>query len=290
MDRTAAAYERLSGVYDVDWRHAVDSYLPLLDRLLGQERGKRILDLGCGTGLLAWELARRGHEVVGIDLSPAMINVARRKASGWGKTMAATHPGPEIDTDIGLDRTTAAPAKVAFSIGDMRSFRVAEQFDLVTCTFDALNYVTEIPELHAAFRCVRDAVSDHGRFVFDFATPAMYETHPRGASHRTIGSERITQWLRYDRASRLAVTWFRFGDDVVEMHRQRAYEMVEVARALRGCGMAVEQAFSGWRMRAYDSLAQRVICLAAPFPDEDEGKLRTDANARMSEKPTRNEP
>jgi len=238
VDRTAPAYERLSRVYDIDWRHAAEAYVPLLARLLGRVEKKRVLDLGCGTGLLALELANWGHRVVGIDRSPAMIDVARRKANGR--------------------------SDVTFSMGDIRRFDVGTGFDAVICTFDALNYVTETTELRSMFRCVRDAIEDHGRFVFDFTTPTMYEVHHKGALHRTIGSQPICQWLRYDRRSRLAVTRFRFGDDVVEVHRQRAYEMVDVARALRTGGMVVDEAYSGWEMRGYDSLAQRVICLASP--------------------------
>ncbi len=238
MDRTAPAYERLSRVYDIDWRHAAEAYVPLLARLLGRAEERRVLDLGCGTGLLALELANWGHRVVGIDRSPSMIDVARRKAHGR--------------------------SDIAFALGDIRRFDVGTGFDAAICTFDAINYVTEIAELRSMFRCVRDAIKDHGRFVFDFTTPTMYETHHKGALHRTIGSQRICQWLRYDRRSRLAVTTFRFGDDVVEVHRQRAYEMVDVARALRASGMAVDEAYSGWEMRDYDSLAQRVICLASP--------------------------
>ncbi len=47
--------------------------------VLGGRRG-RVLDAGCGTGRVAVELARRGHEVVGVDLDPSMLAVARRDA------------------------------------------------------------------------------------------------------------------------------------------------------------------------------------------------------------------
>lgn len=238
MDSNVPAYERLSRFYDIDWRHAADAYLPFLHRLLGPTGGKHVLDLGCGTGLVALELAERGHRIVGIDRSPAMIDVAKAKAA---------------------DRPD-----VVFRVGDIRRFDVEDTFDMVTCTFDALNYVTEISELRASFKLVRSALKNNGRFVFDFATPIMYETHHKGTLHRTIGTQQIAQWLRYDRTLRRAVTWFRFDDGVVEMHQQRAYEMVEISRALRECDLVVEEAYSGWKMRPYDPLAQRVICLATP--------------------------
>ena len=50
----------------------------LVDHLLGGRAGK-ILDAGCGTGRVAVELARRGHEVTGVEVDPAMLDVARAK-------------------------------------------------------------------------------------------------------------------------------------------------------------------------------------------------------------------
>ena len=50
----------------------------LVDSLL--EPGRSVLDAGCGTGRVAIELARRGHDVVGVDLDPAMLDLARSKA------------------------------------------------------------------------------------------------------------------------------------------------------------------------------------------------------------------
>jgi len=51
----------------------------LVTTLVG-DRGARILDAGCGTGRVAIELARRGYDVVGIDVEPAMLDTARAKA------------------------------------------------------------------------------------------------------------------------------------------------------------------------------------------------------------------
>ncbi|MDZ7617077.1 MAG: class I SAM-dependent methyltransferase, partial [Patescibacteria group bacterium] len=58
-----------------------------VERELGADRGKRILDIGCGTGRHAIELARRGYHVLGFDLSEAQLRRAREKAAEAGVTV-----------------------------------------------------------------------------------------------------------------------------------------------------------------------------------------------------------
>ena len=60
---------------DGDWNRRLNSD-PVLLELLGNIRGKRIADIGCGTGYLTNALTKLGAEVIGVDLSPAMIEVA----------------------------------------------------------------------------------------------------------------------------------------------------------------------------------------------------------------------
>lgn len=120
-----------AGLYEAKhsfvWRHG----LALVD-LLQPVPGERILDLGCGTGHLTAELARRGAEVVGLDHSPAMIGQAR-----------------------------AAFPQCRFEVGDARAFVFAAPFDAVLSNA-VLHWVRE-PERVIA--CVRAALRPGGRFV-----------------------------------------------------------------------------------------------------------------------------
>src|ERR1700738_3104848 len=58
-----------------------------LEALLALRPPRRILDLPCGQGRHAIELARRGYEVTGVDLSPYMLGVARERANASGVTV-----------------------------------------------------------------------------------------------------------------------------------------------------------------------------------------------------------
>ncbi len=76
---------------------------------------RRILDLACGTGIPPLELARRGYEVVGLDLPGEMLAVARRKAKKEG-------------------------LKVEFIRGNALEIDFEEEFDAVTMFFSSITY------------------------------------------------------------------------------------------------------------------------------------------------------
>jgi SAM-dependent methyltransferase len=72
--------------YDARWKrlaaagHDIHGEADLVDALLREHGGRRVLDAGCGTGRVAIELAARGYHVVGVDLDPGMLAAARDKA------------------------------------------------------------------------------------------------------------------------------------------------------------------------------------------------------------------
>lgn len=96
------------------------------------------LDIGCGTGVLCEILHAQGIEVSGMDLSEGMISVARER-------------NPEIH----------------YEVANMVTYRPERQFDLVTCTGDALNHIISPEDIACVFENVHAYLSDSGYFIFD---------------------------------------------------------------------------------------------------------------------------
>jgi SAM-dependent methyltransferase len=145
-----AAYDALAPAYDaLTAGHDYDRWLLVLERLARRHglRGRRLLDLACGTGRSFEPMVRRGYRVTACDVSPAMVHLARRRAPG-------------------------VPVEVA----DMRALPDLGAFDLVTCLDDAINYLPEERDLDAAFAGVARALRTGGLFVFDLNTLRTYRT------------------------------------------------------------------------------------------------------------------
>ena len=141
------AYTRLAGVYD---EIVVDPCYPFwadfLDEILsGSDPAvESVLDVCCGTGLMAAQLVQRGYQVLGVDSSVAMLQRARQVLGPEGQLVEATLP------DLGTDQL----------------------FDAAISTFDGLNYLTPHD-----FRMSIAAIAAHlrpgGWFIFDLHTDAM---------------------------------------------------------------------------------------------------------------------
>jgi SAM-dependent methyltransferase len=105
-----------------------------------------VLDLGCGTGRHAIELANRGIQVCGVDLSEPMIRIAQSKVS----------------------KTTFSAGGLQFLHADIRTLALDQTFDAVICLFHVLSYQTTHSDLQAVFAVVRRHLKPGGVFVFDF--------------------------------------------------------------------------------------------------------------------------
>lgn len=124
--------------------------------LVGGERPKSLLDVGCGTGKHAVEFAKRGYSVVGVDLSESMLSHARTTA-------------------------TALPPynQPKFICGDARDFECTQKFDSAIMMFAVIGYLTENEDAVAAFRNIRDHLEPGAPFACDFwYGPSVLSTRP----------------------------------------------------------------------------------------------------------------
>jgi SAM-dependent methyltransferase len=157
-----AAYEELAPHYDAltaGYDH--DVWLVALEQAALRHglRGRRLLDVACGTGKSFLPLLRRGYEATACDLSPAMVRIARRRARGRARLFVA----------------------------DMRALPPIGRFDLVTCLDDALNYLLSDADLAAALGAMAGRLSAGGLLVFDVNTLATYRTAFAGRIERSCG-------------------------------------------------------------------------------------------------------
>ena len=217
--RHVEAYSRLAGVYDdivVDPCH--DRWASFLhERWRADPVGVRsVLDLCCGTGLLAGELTARGYRVVGVDASDAMLALARER--------------------LGLE--------VTFHRMTLPDLALDGVFDAAVCTFDGLNYLTA-DELRSTFAAVALHLRPGGWLVFDLHTDAMMDftvANPTVAG-RAAGNDFVISSVVDARArtcdTRIELTRPRHGDPFTEQHRQYFHTDAVVRTALGDAGFAV---------------------------------------------------
>jgi SAM-dependent methyltransferase len=220
-------YKRFSKIYDSHWGNFSKQYVDWINRLLKERdiiKG-RILDLACGTGVLAIELAQCGHRVHGIDISAEMIEKARAKSAGL--------------------------SNISFDIQDMTRFKIEGNFDLIACTFDSINYVLHPDQLRRMFSRVASVLSESGLFIFDSNTKAIYQSHSNETTKHELDGESVIEYCKYDSVQNEGRTAFSFSDGTYEIHRQRPYDNDELSPLLKAAGLHTIHLFSWFDIIPY---------------------------------------
>jgi SAM-dependent methyltransferase len=144
-------YERMAPFYDDltahhDYELYLRNVLPAAERLgLG---GRRLLDVGCGTGKSFLPLVGLGWQITGCDISPSMLAVAQAKTRG----------------------------RVRLETADARALPTFGAFDLAWSLGDALNYLRSPAELTAALAGMRRNLAPRGLVAFDLNTELTYRS------------------------------------------------------------------------------------------------------------------
>jgi SAM-dependent methyltransferase len=174
--------------------------------------GKRLLDVGCGTGTSFMPMLAQGWEVTGCDISTAMLALGREKAG----------------------------SAVQLSLADMLDLPEFGQFDLVWALDDAINYLLSPKELEQALRGMRANLAPSGLLLFDVNELQAYRTFFAETTVVERGGRRLI-WRGLASADAapgsICESRMEIAPGEVLTHRQRHFPEAEVLEALTGAGL-----------------------------------------------------
>ncbi len=119
------------------------------EKLLDSEKNL-VLDLGCGTGTLTELLCQKGYDMIGVDMSQEMLNIALEKRENSG-------------------------SEILYLCQDMRKLDLYSTVGTVISACDSVNYLLEEEDVEETFRLVNNYLYPGGIFIFDFNTVYKYE-------------------------------------------------------------------------------------------------------------------
>ena len=172
------------------------------------------LDMACGTGILCRILQNAGISSRGMDLSPGMIRIAREE-------------NPQIP----------------FDVADMITYDPQQQFDLITCTGDAVNHIPDLSDVQKIFCNVYDLLSPGGLFVFDILDKKEVSTSEPFEMDFT-DSTRVWFQMTQPEANQvnLKIRVFENGQLAFEENiRETVHDPAAICDLLRRSGFTVER-------------------------------------------------
>ena len=239
----AGCYDRFT--YDVDYAAWAD-YIEQHFRKRGLP-GKTVLDLACGTGSLTRELALRGYEMIGVDLSAEMLAEAAEKNRNVGEISPM------------------------FLCQPMEKLDLYGTIDACVCYLDSVNYVISPKKLQKAFERVHLFLMPGGLFLFDVNTPEKLEGLD-GQVFLDETEDAYCVWrAEYSRRSRICSYFMDIfqldretgqWDRGEELHRERAYTIPELTGFLEQAGFRDIKVFGNLKLRRPKPGEERVFFVA----------------------------
>ncbi len=177
-------------------------------------RGRRLLDVGCGTGKSTAPMLARGWEVSGCDISVGMLALARERLGD----------------------------SVELAVADVRELPVLGEFDLVWALNDTLNYPLGDGDLKAALSGMGRNLAAGGIVLFDLNTISAFRSSFSVEDTREVNGRRMS-WRGLSAPDAPSGSTFEArvetseGDGRPHLHRQRHYPEAEALEALEQAGL-----------------------------------------------------
>lgn len=242
------AYKSFARVYDMFMDNVpYEEWCEYLTDLLAEYGVNEgiLLDLGCGTGSLTELLAKKGYDMIGVDNSEDMLEIAVEKRE-----------------KSGLD--------ILYLMQDMREFELYGTVQAAVSICDSMNYITEYEELVQVFSLVNNYLDPDGIFIFDCNTEYKYKELLADnviAENREDGS---FIWENYyyedERMNEYDLTLFiKEGEQYSkyeETHYQRCYSLEEITSALKSAGMKLEAVYDAFTRETPKPDSERIYIIA----------------------------
>ncbi len=233
----AQLYDALT--FDVDYEN-IASFIHTILKKHDIHKGL-VLDLACGTGTLTLELAKKGYEMLGADLSEDMLSVARQKEGAEG---------------------------ILFLNQSMDDFELYGTVDAIVCVLDSINYLTEPDALYKTFRLCANYLNPGGILIFDVNSEYKFSSVLGNQTYTYETDEIFYNWENeYDPETGLCdlyLTFFCLEESglyrrVDEVHTQRAYSDSELMDALNSAGLTLVAKHDGYTPNAPHKESQRLV-------------------------------
>ena len=188
------------------------------------------LELGCGTGNLTMRLAEKGYDMIGVDGSAEMLQIA-------------------------LDKKNETGYDILYLLQDMREFELYGTVRAVVSVCDSVNYITEPEELGRVFSLVNNYLDASGIFVFDFNTEYKYR--------EVLGNQTIAE----DREESSFI-WENYYDEEQRVNEyeltlfQRAYTLEEIKMLIEQSGLEYVTAYDAYTRNPPGGRSERISVVA----------------------------
>jgi len=240
------AYTSFAQVYDLfmdnvpyeEW----GAYLNRLFKENGIEDGL-ILDLGCGTGKLTRIMEAYGYDMIGVDNSYEMLDMAKEHASD----------------------------SILYLLQDMREFELYGTVRAIYSACDSINYILEEDELIEVFALANNYLDPGGLFIFDINSPYKYKELLAENTFAETREEGSFIWENYydeeDGINEYDLTLYIKNKEesflrFQEVHYQKCYELSTIKRLLEEVGMEFVAAYDAYTNAPVSDESEKILVIA----------------------------
>ena len=237
-----SGYGAISRVYDrlnaeIDYKAWADGVEKMFDTYM-EKRPEIVLDLACGTGKMTFELAHRGYDMIGADISADMLSRAMMNQED---------------------------ESILWLMQDMRKFELYGSVGAVVCCLDAVNCLLTKEDLEACFKTVHNYLDEGGLFIFDVNSPYKFENIFSDNAYILEDEGIFCGWQNeYDKKSGICkfyLTVFeKDGKNYVrhdELQKERKYSEKQLKGAIESAGLEFIGIFGSYNMEAADEKSER---------------------------------